>query len=262
MSKNKNYLNSPTLYGDQTLLKDDGNNYELKVNHFINQSPYYITCTDAFDKSNAIVVAPYAAAYDAANASVPLTYDNSSESNPGFDEVIYGASAEAAKPVKKEKVKANKPKKASGKRIIALLLALILAVVALAIPVVSSLELVSDFVDIDVDILAIADIFEGDLGLDTLTDNLPIIILAVFMVFALILTLILLFALLGKKRKRFGIIALITFLLAAAFLVATFEFDFTALIDSIADIDYGIFALIGCPLLVFILSGLSYKKLK
>ena len=122
--------------------------------------------------------------------------------------------------------------------------------------------MVSDFVDIDVDILAIADIFEGDLGLDTLTDNLPIIILAVFMVFALILTLILLFALLGKKRKRFGIIALITFLLAAAFLVATFEIDFTALIDSIADIDYGIFALIGCPLLVFILSGLSYKKLK
>jgi polyferredoxin len=63
-----------------------------------------------------------------------------------------------------------------------------------------------------------------------------------------------------KKKVKFCIVSLITLLLAIAFLLASFNFDFTALIDSIADINYGIFAMIACPLLVLLLSGVSYKK--
>ena len=160
-------------------------------------------------------------------------------------------------------------KKTFRKRVIIILLVLILTLVALAVPIVSSLELASEYVNIDTDILAIPDLFEGDLGFGILTDNWDTWVLAVFMLAAAILVLKLLVAVLLKSRRRFMLASFVTLILAVAYLASTFSFDLEAIQDAVSDIgtflgdlSYGVYAMIGCPLLAFILSPFAYRKIK
>ena len=172
MSKQKKGKSTPKTYVIDDAPQTQGNygRFSMKVNHFIKESPYYISCTDAFDKSDAIKITPYAAAYGAAQENEPIVYSD----DPGFNDVIYGQQGQQrvsyvpqqeqapvpAAPAKKAKPVVTRYFK---KRAIPLLLILVLSIVALAVPLVSSLELIVDYVDIGEDIFAIAEIFEGDL---------------------------------------------------------------------------------------------------
>jgi len=219
-------------------------------------SPYYQTCVDAFAHDDSKVIRPYEAAFFADYNGAPLAYDPA-EANPKFLEQVYGylpAEEQVAIP-------ASPAVKIVKRRAIILLLVLVFSLAALAIPIVSSLAILPDYIDIGVDLLKVADIFGGELGLEMITDNLPIVILAVFALLSLILVIISLCALFIRKKKSFSVVAVLALIAAVAFVLAIFEFDFNALIDKVADLNYGIYGLIGCPLLVLILSCLAYKKI-
>jgi len=225
--------------------------FPAKVPRILAESPYYQSCSEAFDKKDAIIPTPYAAAYDAATTKGPAYGKGIVPSFNGG--VAAAASATASAP--------SVEKRYFKKRILPLLLILILALVGLAVPIVSSLQLVEDYVNIDVDILDIADIFSNGFSLEVITDNIPLIALAVFLLLSLILVIKALIAVLGKKKRGFAILAILTFIVAAVFVTAMYEFDFEFLFADIDALDYGFYALIGCPLLVFLLSLFAYKKL-
>ena len=161
-------------------------------------------------------------------------------------------------------------KKSFRKRGFVLVLVLILALAALAVPIVSSLELVEDYIDIGTDVLSVQDIVSGDLGFSILTDNWDVWILCVYMLFAAVLVLKVLFALITKGRRKFALTAFMLVLLAIVYIAAAqFNFDFDAMTDAVndiggllGDINYGVYAMAGCPLIVFLISGLVYKRIK
>jgi hypothetical protein len=244
-------------------------NFVAEPNEFLSprfqNSPYYVTCLNSFAHDDSKVIRPYEAAFIADLNGMPLAYDPM-ESNPKFLDIVYGTDVEAEAEVCVEQP--AKEKKAKGgvklvkRRALVLFLVFLFSAIALAIPVISSLAILPDYINIGVDVLTIADIFGGELGLDTITDNLPIILTALFMVFSLISVIISLLALFTKKKKCFGIIALFALVAAVAFALAGFQFDFNAAIGGIAGLDYGVYAMVGCPLLILILSLFGYKKIK
>ena len=266
-NKQENAYKSMTSVNSEVI--ENKGKYNSRVNHFINQSPYYNSCLDAFEKSDAIKKSPYNTAYDAAKKDKFVDFTDDTD----FNDVIYGdysgASIQAEvtevkiEKAKPEKVKAKKTVQANyfKRRSVVMLLILLFSVVALAVPIVSSFEVLSD-IDIDVDILNITDIFDNEIGMDMIKDNLTIIMLAAFMLFALLITIKALCAMFCKKKVRFIFIGVLVLIFAVAFLMSLFDFDFTAIIESIDTINYGIFAMIGCPLLVIILSGIAYKRIK
>lgn len=160
----------------------------------------------------------------------------------------------------------NKP--SYTKRVIILILIFVLALVTLAIPVVSSLGFVSDYINIGTDILSITDIFSGTLAFSMITDNLPMLMLAVFLLFALILVLKALISLFSHSKNKYFLLSLITFLLALAYFASTYNFNFTNIINDVtanvgtflSNLDYGIYGMIGCPILVLLLGFFAYKK--
>ena len=225
--------------------------FPAKVTRIIAESPYYQSCSDAFDKKDAITPTPYAAAYDAAKMQGPI-YEK---------EIVPTLKTEAVAVASVEPSAPSVEKRYFKKRLLPLLLILILALVGLAVPIVSSLQLVDEYINIEADILDIVDIFNNGFSLDAITDNIPLLALAVFLILSLILALKALFAVFGKKKRGFAILAILTVIVAAVFVLAMYEFDFEFLLTDIAALDYGFYALIGCPLLVFLLSLFAYKKL-
>ncbi len=160
-----------------------------------------------------------------------------------------------------------KGKKTYKKRVVVLILILVLAIVSIGVPIVSSLKLLEEHIDIGVDILGVADLFADGFSFDIIKDNISVWVLGVYMLVALILVLKGLFALLVRGKKRFGLAAIITLLLGVVFILAEFDFDFE-LIGELAGepkllaetIDYGVYAMVGAPLLILILSLFTYKK--
>lgn len=211
---------------------------------------------------------PYLAAFCGANDNQPLPY------YPGKANPVFAKIEDETKPNLEEVKKSQESPKADlssapeevryfKKRPFVMILILILSLVCLALPIVSSLALVEDFVDLEVDVLAIADVFEGDITLDTLVDNLEIILLIVVMILALVLVLKALFALITKKKCGFGLIAFITLLVVLCFAVNSnldLIDDFAGEISKVLE-NYALLALIAIPLVIFILSGLTYKKI-
>jgi hypothetical protein len=228
-----------------------------KVTPIISGSPYYQSCLKAFGKKGEVVKVPYAASYDTASAMAPCFECEILNLREQCDAKVIVQ--QAAKPAAEAKPATQR--KYYKKRIFILALIFIFSLIALAIPVVSNFALAGDYVDIGVDILDITDIFSAGFSLQALVDNLAILLLALFLIFALILTLKAIAAIIGKKKRGFGIFSLLALIAAAAIVFAGFGFDFQALFASITALDYGIYALIGCPLLVLLLSFLAYRKL-
>ncbi len=223
----------------------------------LEDSPYYQTCIDAFEHDDAKVIRPYQAAFIADYNGMPLSYDVA-EGNPKFLEQVYGVYDQEDEETPAQTIITKIVKR----RGLVLLLILVFSLLALAVPILSSLALLPDYIDIGVDIFKIADIFGGELGLEVITNNLPILLVALYMLFALILTIVSLLALCTRKKKSFFFVALLALLAAVAFVLAIFEFDFNGVLENIADLNYGIYGLVACPLLILILSCLSYKKIK
>lgn len=223
--------------------------FPTQVTRTIAESPYYQSCSQAFDKKQAIAI-PYAKAYDAAIAAAPSFAKDIAAPVPN-------AVAEAPQ---KAETKPVGVKKYFKKRILPLLLILIFALVGIAIPIVSSFVLVEDYIDIDVDILDIVTVFDAGFSVDVLTDNIPLFALALFLLLSLILAFKALVAILGKKKRGFSILALLTFAVSIVFVLACYQFDFQAIIEDIAAFDYGVYGLMACPLLAFVFSLFAYKK--
>ncbi len=223
--------------------------YPTQVTSIIAESPYYQSCSQAFDKKQAISV-PYAAAYDAAVSTGP---DNGKKlvSNDALIANAEKETAPKAKPVVKKYFK---------KRILPLLLVLIFALAGIAIPIVSSFVLAEDYIDIGVDILDIVDIFDGSFSVDMITGNIDMLALAVFLLLSLILALVAFIAILGKKKRGLSILAILAFAVSIVFVLAYYEFEFELLFEDITALNYGVYGLIACPLLAFIFSLFSYKK--
>lgn len=231
---------------------------ENRVHPRLEDSPYYQTCVNAFEHDHCKVIRPYEAAFIADYNGMPLSYDVA-EVNPKFLDQVYGTYAQEPEAVCAEECIVTKIIKRRG---LVLALILILSLAALALPIISSLALLPEYINIGVDVLNIADIFGGELGLETITNNLPILLVAVYLLFALILVIVSLCALFIRKKKHFFVFALLALVAAVAFVLSIFGFDFNAVFEGIADLDYGIYGLVACPLLILILSCLSYKKIE
>jgi len=233
-------------------------------------SPYYQTCVDAFAHDDTKVIRPYEAAFFADYNGQPLSYDPA-EANPKFLEQVYSGYVQVEDPyieqpyvtqcIQEQTEGHPAGAKVVKRRAIVILLLLVFSLLALAIPIVSSLAILPDYIDLDVDVLKIADAF-SELSLDAIKTNSPVIILAAYMLLSLILVIISLCALFIRKKKSFFIVALLALIAAVAFALSIFKFDFNALLDKVTDLNYGIYGLIGCPILVLVLSFLAYKKLR
>jgi len=153
------------------------------------------------------------------------------------------------------------------RRIVILILILVLAIVAAGVPIISSLELLKEYVDIGVDILGVPELFADGFSFAIITENMAVWVLGLYMLVALILVLKGLFALLARSKKRFGLAAIITLLLAVVFVAAGYDFDFKLIAELASEpefltetLDYGIYAMAGAPLLILILSIFAYKR--
>lgn len=235
------------------------------VNPRLQASPYYVTCMNAFGHDNSKMIRPYEAAFIADYNGMPLCYD-AAEANPRFLDVVYGAEQASPQPsvVGQEMQAAGIAPTARifKRRAFMLILLLILSAVMLAIPILSSLALFPDYLNIGIDIFKITEMFQVELNLQTIQDYLPTIFTALFMLFALIATIASLCALFIRKKRNFIIIALLALIAAIAVILASYQFDFQMLVEDIISLDYGMYALIACPVLVIIFSLFAYKKIK
>ena len=212
---------------------------------------------------------PYLAAFCSAQSNQPLPY-YPGRPNPVFGEIGYANQEQENNTKEKESVNIVEPEETKAnvkvykKRFLVLLLVFVLAFACLAIPFISSLEILPDYVSINEDILAVDSIFEGSMGIETITDNASIIILALFVVFSLILTLKALVAIVSLKKCRFGLVAFIVILLGVGFvltsnpdLISNFESEIKVIIEQ-----YALLAMIGLPIIIFLISSLCYKRIK
>ena len=298
------------------------------VTHFIKESPYYLSCCEAFEQKNTRYVTPYKAAYWAAHNNTPLSY-SAEEGNPSFHEVVYNeqrpqhylgnmtpymeaycrANSEKPFPLvpnyanygymqvngqpilsevphfvqeerskqleqdkeqeqirEQEQVQEDEPNtKYYKKRPIVMLLILILSIVCVAIPILTSLGTLSDIVDLEIDILEVSNI-ANDISLENIqsNDNIPLLLLSGFMIFALALMLNTLLALFSMMKHKFGLFALIAFIFAVGFILT---YNPNILSDPMGEISYILenyarIAILGAPLVMFLMSRLSYKEIK
>ncbi|MGI6214156.1 MAG: hypothetical protein ACOYIQ_06400 [Christensenellales bacterium] len=184
----------------------------------------------------------------------------------------YMADAKANEPIQAETVpapvslpkaapaKAVKNGKSSKKRVLVIILVTLFALIGAAIPFVSSLGILSDYINIGQDILGIATIFAAPLTLESITANIPLIILALYTLIIAIVFILSVISLFSSKRIGVGLLAFMAFVLGAGYLVTALPDLITLfVIDGLFD-EYGKLALVGLPLLIFIISTLRYKK--
>lgn len=234
--------------------KDNGVVRKIEVDKLMLSSVYYVSCANAFadvDKTS-----PYEKAYQDAQDLHPFVQS---------DNVAAEVEAEEQDKVVQPQADSKmlcKENRYFTKRPFIMLLILVLGLVAFAIPIVSALSLVPEYIDIGTNIFSITELFQGELALEIITDNIPLWITALYMVFALMLIAHSLIALLGKKKKRFGIITGLVLVIALAFVFSVFAFDFARVISEITTLSWGVYGLMAAPALALILSLLAYKELK
>ncbi|MGI6213568.1 MAG: hypothetical protein ACOYIQ_03320 [Christensenellales bacterium] len=153
------------------------------------------------------------------------------------------------------------------KRVVVLLIMLVLAAIAIAMPVLTSLGILAEYVNVGVDILSVPDLFAGGFDFSIITANWAVWALCVYCLVVVIIILKLLLALVSKGKKGFAILSLIALVLAIVFVAAGYNFDFAAIGEAAQDpmallgsLDYSIYAMAGAPLLTLILGAFAYKK--
>lgn len=230
--------------------------YQIEVNDIIKGSAYYLSFNTAVANHKKVEPTPYENAYNEAQLNHPLVsplIPYISESAPPA--AILQTGMPKVAPLAKEKHYFRK-------RPLVLLLILVLSLLALALPILSALEVVPNYIDIGADIFAITDLFQDGFAFDVISDNLPIIIIGLYLIFALICVLHTLVALLGRKKKRFGIITALLLATGIAYVLASYTFDINAALAELGNLNYGVYGILACPALALILSILAYKKLK
>lgn len=160
-------------------------------------------------------------------------------------------------------------KKTHNKRLGVILAITILSLIAIAVPFISSLAFLSSYINIDTDILSVKDLFKGSIGLKTLTENYDIWVLAVYIIFLVLILVKSILAFASHGKRKYATISMLTLLLSIAFIAATYNFSPSAIwadlkntMTFIKALDYGIYAMVGSPLVIFILNFFAYKKIK
>lgn len=267
----------------------------------VQNSPYYQAMMDAFSHADRKMISPYYAAYLGDYNDMPLSYD-AAEANPSFHEQIYGAPrqnyslrnlspymlaymyASNNQPlycdptypeflmlpqkrfVEKKEVQVEEKKEEKTKSIVkrpfVILLILILAFACLAVPLISSLELISDYINIGEDVQDVKLIFE-DFTLDTIQNNISLIALCVIMLLALILVIIAVIALISSKKVDFMVISLLALIFVIFYALYcnigclnNINQDFVSNITE----NIGLLIMSGSSVVAFILSMFAYKK--
>ncbi len=229
--------------------------HNVDVGKIILGSVYYHSCTNAFADADNIKTSPYEKAYQDAQFLHPFVVPEDAKIEQQDIDVAVQPQASTTKTLCKEN-------RYFTKRAFIMLLILVLGIVALAIPIVSTLSLLPDYIDIGVDIFSIPELLQGELAIEIITDNIPLLVTILYMLFALILIAHSLIALFGKKKKRFGIITSLVLAVAIAFVLSVFAFDFSKVIGEITKLSWGVYGMLAAPALALILSLLAYKELK
>lgn len=159
-------------------------------------------------------------------------------------------------------------KKTYKKRAIILIIIFVLAVAALAMPILTSLEILPDYINVGENILTIPDLFGDGFSFEIITANWALWVLCIYTLVAALLVLKSLFAFLCRNKKRFFLITVIAILLTVVFIAAGYDFEFKLLGTLVQEdmpgflksIDYGIYAMAGAPLLILLLSAFAYKR--
>lgn len=168
--------------------------------------------------------------------------------------------------VKEEKEKKIK----SNKRSLVFFLLLVFSLICIAVPIISSLAIITEYIDIDEDILLVNEISFEDTSLtgigNTIIDNSALILLTLFGLASVILFVVILIALISNKKIK---------LFALAFSMLIFAFGFFLLTNSNPRIleelsaelmnlteNYGILAMIAMPVLIILLSFFRYRKVE
>jgi len=138
----------------------------------------------------------------------------------------------------------------------------LLALIGVAIPFVSSMGVIADYIDIEQDVLAIDVLFSEAPTLESITAEIPLIILALYIIFMAIIFILSVIAIFNCKKIGVGLLAFISFVLGIGYLITILPDLITYFnIDGLLD-EYGKLGMIGLPLLIMIFSSLRYKKNK
>ena len=206
-------------------------------------APYFRYYAEAQDKAIRKDATPYVRTYlaDRSRASSFATPTQSVEAV---------ASAKAAK------------KSSIRKRYVLIILVALLALISVAIPFVSSMGVIADYIDIEQDVLAIDVLFSEAPTLESITAEIPLIILALYIIFMAIIFILSVIAIFNCKKIGVGLLAFISFVLGIGYLITILPDLITYFnIDGLLD-EYGKLGMIGLPLLIMIFSSLRYKKNK
>ncbi len=158
------------------------------------------------------------------------------------------------------------------KRILILVLILVFSLISIGVPLLSTfgvLPKVDKYIEVGegVNQEEITGLFADGFSFDIITDNWPLLILAIYAIIALITTLKGGASFVTKGKRKFGKSSFLTILLAVLYLIAGHDFNFASIgemisgnpMDLIGD-NYGVFAMAGAPLVNFVLSAFAYKK--
>lgn len=232
--------------GNDYVVNDLGNPeavYDPSISKRLQSAPYFKHFTEAQQQAVKKDATPYVKTYIA-------------DRDRGI-----AASAPALAPIVKVEAPTQvKTKKTSKKRIVLIMLATLLALVSVAIPFVSSFGVLPDYIDIGQDIITVDTLFSEAPTLDSITANIPLILLVLFTLFMAVILLLSVISIFSNKKIGIGLLAFIAFVLGVGYLIVALPdlvtyFDTDGLLD-----EYGKLAMIALPLLIFIISGLRYKK--
>jgi len=213
---------------------EDKGTYQANLNTIIVSAPYVKSCEDSFSKD----------------------YVNKTDSY--FNAYMVDYRKKIEKPDLEKEITYLK------KRPFMMILIIILSLICIAVPFVSSLELIKDYINIGYDVLSLTSIIQQEITLVTLTDNLAVILIAAYI---LVLALILfkaIFALIGRKNLRFALISFIAIIVVINLIIyinPNLFYNFSVEINSIIN-NYGLMAMLSLPFVIIITSKLSYSRLK
>lgn len=225
---------------------------DSRVSSRLQDAPYFKFFTDAKDKAVKTEATPYVRAYLADNTTsvMPNFVNPYAEEQTPKEPIVQVAPIAKAKSV---------PRKVQKKGIVIIIVAL-LALLCAALPFVSSLGFVEDYIDIGQDILTIDSLFSQTPTLESITAELPLIILSLYILFAVLTLILSLASLFSSKRIGLWLPAFIVLVLGIGYLVVNLPdlltyFNADGLLD-----EYGKLAMIALPFLTLLISKFRYKK--